>query len=344
MLHFWSYQTNYDKFLQGRVKTSPELERVWKRDHQAFYSCLKQQLYNDFKHEIDESELSVHSERLYLDYGRPYYKIWPGIAYAMTRTELKVDPFFLHFPYPSFQIQFPKDNSLPLFNYYKALIVQGFKKEDFHLFAIQKDLEKLTHHKVTKILYMFWESNKYPNSDRYDYTYLPLRDGESIEKAVNYLDMGDNWVTGKRYSTPIYQEFDDFKDLIKIVLCTIFFAIGEHEMVLPDVKTKIIDKRYLGRGKAKLKIAQQKIERPILKCKGWRVGSEIDLPRPVILRSEKESAETRELSHGHIRSGHLRMQPCGPKHEDRKVVWIAPTVIRPDLPLRNTHGYRVGRR
>jgi hypothetical protein len=68
----------------------------------------------------------------------------------------------------------------------------------------------------------------------------------------------------------------------------------------------------------------------------------IDLPQPEYVGLyQKRSAETRELTHGHIRTGHIRWQACGKDRQDRRLQFIHPAVVRPDLPLRQSHGYRI---
>ena len=129
--------------------------------------------------------------------------------------------------------------------------------------------------------------------------------------------------------------------LMRIAVCTMFFGVENHELVMPDIHREVLTIK--GKGKRKRITEQMRIDRELAKCKGWKVGSEIDLPRPLIRREGYSGNEGtgKELEHGHIRSGHMRMQPCGKGNKDRKLIFLPPTVVRPDLPMRTTRGYRI---
>jgi hypothetical protein len=133
-----------------------------------------------------------------------------------------------------------------------------------------------------------------------------------------------------------------FKRLMKILAATCFFAVDKHELVLPDVPRELITiKRTKRKGQAISE--QRRVERELAKCRGWVVGREIDLPRPLIhyVDDRPSATHTFELKYGHIRSGHMRMQPCGAHNQDRKLIFVAPTIVRPDLLIRRSHGYRI---
>ena len=97
-----------------------------------------------------------------------------------------------------------------------------------------------------------------------------------------------------------------------------------------------------GKSKSRQANAAKHRERIVAKCKGWVIGREIDLPRPIVNRiGYPDTGGGRELAYGHIRSGHMRLQPCGPQNSLRRLIFVAPTIVRPDLELRQTHGYRL---
>lgn len=77
---------------------------------------------------------------------------------------------------------------------------------------------------------------------------------------------------------------------------------------------------------------------------GYKVGSEISLPTARHADEDAEDvpgAEHHEITAGYVRRGHMRLQPVGEKRADRKLIFVAPHVVRPDLPLRSTHGYKI---
>jgi hypothetical protein len=71
--------------------------------------------------------------------------------------------------------------------------------------------------------------------------------------------------------------------------------------------------------------------------KGFLVGADIKLPKDLRKAiSEPAGTEGSRLNYGHVRSGHLRVQPYGKQGEKKsyKVIFIAPMLVRPDLPLK----------
>jgi hypothetical protein len=68
---------------------------------------------------------------------------------------------------------------------------------------------------------------------------------------------------------------------------------------------------------------------------GFEVGRDIKLPRLPRKYDKKPEKETRgELAFGHIVSGHMKMQPHGPRNSLRKLIFVAPYIVRPDCPLK----------
>ena len=135
-----------------------------------------------------------------------------------------------------------------------------------------------------------------------------------------------------------YLDCDNLHKLATVVIGVMMFGIHNHEMVMPDIKTPVI----VGRGKKKEALKRQAIRKEVKECKGWLVGSEIDLPQPEVIGSTNERPGCgTPLKFGHVRSGHMRLQPCGPQRKDRKLIFVEPTVVRSDLPVRQSHGYRI---
>jgi hypothetical protein len=71
------------------------------------------------------------------------------------------------------------------------------------------------------------------------------------------------------------------------------------------------------------------------------VGSEIALPRYERTQDDDEHGTGKSLEYGHMRSGHMRMQPHGKGNKERKLIFIPPTVVRPDLPIKASRGYKI---
>jgi len=51
---------------------------------------------------------------------------------------------------------------------------------------------------------------------------------------------------------------------------------------------------------------------------------------PKITAPSTDSSSQHRTVETHWRRGHYRLQACGPKHADRKLIWIEPTLIGAD--------------
>jgi hypothetical protein len=113
--------------------------------------------------------------------------------------------------------------------------------------------------------------------------------------------------------------------MVSLVLGSAMFAVAANSRFVRRVETH--GKKRTGRR------AGNRPPEP----RRWTLGADILLPRGRAAGGEESddaSDEDRSLRFGHIRQGHLRFTPCGPR-EDRSYVlrYIAPTIVRADLPL-----------
>lgn len=70
---------------------------------------------------------------------------------------------------------------------------------------------------------------------------------------------------------------------------------------------------------------------------GWNIGvkEKLIMNAPRLSPTDEHSSEqSKELTHAHIRTGHLHCVRCGPNKRDVKVMFFRPTVVRGDLPFR----------
>lgn len=221
--------------------------------------------------------------------GCPYYKVYPGIAAALSDTKLHFAATEVRPPFSCFEVRLPQGWAA------RAMLV-AYSWEAVH--------------------FAFHECG-YETTVRYT-----LNKERSIAESLDV------------------EPDKDFRDLCAIAIGVALFGVENHELVLPDLPREVIDKRCR-KTKRQRAMERERREREEKKCKGWLVGSEIDLPRPLVLRDRCRVGTGTELQHGHIRSGHMRYQPCGEGGKDRKLIFVAPTVVRPDLPMRQMHGYRI---
>jgi hypothetical protein len=260
--------------------------------------------------------------------GRPYYKVWPSIATSLCHTEMRVDGEFFRLPYGAMEIRFPKrDNPME-----PACAVLAAKLEG-NLWSDGRDWS---------LMIVFFDNVPHFNDvdeltvsvGNYWVADMPVRAGQSLEDSLD--------------QTALMRETPNpglVRRIMRVVVGAAFFGVDRHEVILPEVRRSTIDYyRQTGRqptpSEAKAALADAKR----LGMFGWKVGSEIDLPTKIVnhhLPDDGRPKERHELTAGYIRRGHMRMQPCGEKSEKRKLIFVAPTVVRPDLPLGSQHGYRV---
>lgn len=306
----------------------------------------RQALKHRHNHDLEYIFRLTHiAECRYIENGRPYYKIWPHIAEELTRTNLQINYKYLHFPYNCFEVRLPRSEFLPLFSKYQALLVMHIKPDDIdipvHPIPNDKAFDSIRKNNY-EVLYLFWIENH-----QHHRTQFILGQENTLEDSLEVHNLAHT-----QYEDEIKEKYPHIltrfalDDLLRIIFGISMFAIGKHELVLPDVQTPIIDKSQFGRGKKakeKIKALERQLKQKQQNNKGWLVGSEIDLPYPEYVgayQKKETGEEKRELQFGHVRTGHMRRQPCGKGNKERKLIYIPPHPCRPDLPMR-THGYRI---
>ena len=247
--------------------------------------------------------------------GRPYYKLWPGICDQLCRTAMNFDSKYLQLPFLAYTVLLP----IGYFSTDAMLVTMTNRLDD------EREYRRLT--------------VSFGNSGFGDhFLVLNLFEGETIEKALTLLDRKNEDIRTRCENDISKQESDQ---LYPLAIATAMFGIDQHELVAPDTDREVLMRKYpKGRSKAAERVARELREKYLSKITSFRVGSEIDLPRPDVIRVGSPEDKGSELTQGHMRSGHMKMQPCGPKNQDRKLIFVAPTVVRPDLPMA-TKGYRI---
>ncbi len=285
---------------------------------------------------------ALSSEIAWHKFGRPYYKIWPGIAWALSKTRFSFSATQLHFPYRAFVVMFPHE--LPGSRI--ILIEQEGVTRPGERAGNQSESERENCRRLGPVAHSIslqfsaaglsgWHGRR---------EHFNIRTEETVEEALaRRMDMIPtqqlNHDEGLVPIDPSFarEEWEDSK--LRAAIGAAMFAVNSHELVLPDADFD--EKNKVGRAKGASRIKEMRIARELAKNTGWRVGSELVLPRPIAHGSTGSESTGRELTHGHIRSGHMKMQACGPGWKEHRLIFVAPCVVRPDLPERTTHGYRI---
>jgi hypothetical protein len=260
------------------------------------------------------------ADMVWYESGCPYYKVWPSIANALCHTEMQIDGEHLRLPHRGFEIRLPKtDNPLAPA---PAACVAGFERiegqddRDWSLLVVFLDGDHKDYESHTWVLD------------------VPVKTGRSLEDSLGDMDV-DSLCPNPELA----------RRMLRLAVGVTFFGMDRHELILPDVPRRIIE-RYQRQNRQPSPEEAGDILREAREegRNGFKVGSEIDLPRPEVRQHDQEDpvAAGREgLTQGHVRRGHLRFQAVGEGRRERRLTFVAPTVVRPDLPLAPPKGYRV---
>jgi hypothetical protein len=296
------------------------------------------------------SMFTCAAEMEWFKMGCPYYKIWPSMAHALSNISIEIDSKYLCLPFPSYEICLPKN---PIFQEtpdspgvcsilvhkedYLGTMARGvgFEKiaNDIHEIGLKdgRDWSLMIHYQLDADLDKDW---------RGWYFRMGMKDGIPISEQFKKF-----WEKSEHYNDGYEPSMEFCQKLLKLSIAVAFFGIHQHEMVMPDIPNRLIERYHNAIAKKDESEAKKLLE----KAKkmghfGWRCGSEIDLPQPLVkhITDEKTGQTRRELTFGHIRSGHLRLQPVGKRENpDYELRFIPPTTVRPDLPLRDMRGFRL---
>lgn len=289
------------------------------------------------------SVMTCNAELEWYKFGNPYYKIYPAMLGQLMRVNIDIAGCYLHMPFPTIEVRLPKTDPLRerddtpavcallihsdggLANDWPTRSGKPMRKRDWSFvvhYQLDADLDKD---------WMGW------------YFMLGIDNGKLISDQFE-----ETWPLSEKYRDDYVPGKEFVQGLVKMAVAICFFGLHAHEMVCPDIPQRFIERWH----KAKRDGDKSEAEKLLDKAKrlgmfGWKVGSEIDLPAPIVrhFASEDQGGKRGELQAGHVRSGHLRLQPYGPKDkpEERRheLIFIPPTIVRPDLPLRDIRGFRI---
>jgi len=251
-------------------------------------------------------------ERNWYRIGRPHYKVWPSMVDALMNTKINIGCEHLHMPFPLIEIRLPpkhyrEDENAP---WLRAMLVTKQREPDgekllvFSQFAADK--WALDH-----------GGDEMTNSVLNKFALIP---GDTIDTELQRMPFRHS---EHQEGGPYWPNRDCLMHMTALAVGVCFIAIGkDRSLVRPATLTtreRIKSKKRHGRPSRK----------------GWEVGADIKLPKLRDDRSCPGHGEGSKLQFGHIRSGHMRWQPTGPREEPiYKLIFVPPTVVRPDLPMK----------
>lgn len=289
------------------------------------------------------SIISTKAELEWFQHGNPYYKIWPKMANALSNISIDIEGRFFHMPYPTIEICLPKGDGAIRESAESPILcsillyLDNWTKNYKHAKLVEdgRDYSLMVHYQFDV------------DVDK-DYMGYYFRLGITKDKTLS--QSVEDVMGASTYYMDGYVPSPDFvRKIVRIAVATCFFGINNHEQIMPDIPYKFIEKYH----SAVARKDKSEAEKLLDKAKrlghfGWKVGSELDLPRPIVHHETKSSSAGtgKELLYGHLRSGHMRMQKYGSKAdannpERYELIFIPPTTVRPDLPLRDMRGFRL---
>jgi hypothetical protein len=348
-----SYSVSYAKRCIGenrrairRMLRGQSVDEFFEEQMSAFEKTCRRSGLDDT--EIHTQLYIIRAQQEWYRWGKPYYKIWPQMLDALAVVDINIPGRFLQMPYPFFEIKLPTCHHMG-------------SPEDPKLVGL---LVSVAHQgdEIDKGIPMNLESSERKLVISYQFD-APNREQDILTPEAEFQRIEFSYAMGIEDDTPLQRRLDDadfhtslFNDatfepgkefrssLMRLAIATCFFGVGQHDVVMPDLPRKLITKYRdaVAAGEPTDDIIEKGNRQ--MHGVGWNVGSEIDLPLPLVRYEHKdgEPFRKRELQTSHIRRGHMRMQQVGPRDDPKyKMVFIPPTVVRPDLPLGRSAGYRI---
>lgn len=358
-MNFYDVFTTWQAF--KKITKEREPWDFW-YDYQIRNSFLKKSVDGNF------TPSNLQLEQSWLQQGRPYYKIWPGVFDQFISTRLDLSTEFLKPAHKAFAIRFPiceeplidfeaTENrhfcvGTVLAEYFSAKDIE-FAMDNFgevstplsQIFPHSLDIPNRSMLKVRISL-----ENLSPDYDEYNnpmekeiasiinppalfFRNIEIKPNTSIEDTIGeFVDtQAENDPT---HSTPASVIEACFRLLVGVC----FVSTGSHKALEYDVLSKHLEAyRQLREEHPKKKEYETKAKK---RGKyGWNIGRDktdrwLRLPRGTTYDQASKDAGGRHLLYRHIRGGHWHIVKYGPKRQKNKLMWFDETVVRPDLPIK----------
>jgi hypothetical protein len=277
---------------------------------------------------------------------RPYFKVWPAIIDLLATTRLQFPGEYLTLPFYVFEIRLPAEHPMArktggsVLVFYmehndKSLDPDGLVEMFGMPRSVAEPLARQNRAVYRDGLRGVLKIHYYMPGDHHGVVTchdLQIVAGQTVEESLARTqehtrpnDVGDC----------TFLPHDDQHAILSLVCGVAMFATNNHELVGLDIPREETKPRNT-RERIAQEIRDAKAKRH---CRGWTVGRDIQIPRAEHHEPERDGP-ARTLSHGHVRSGHMRLQAHGPKLQERKLIFVHPCMVRPDLPMKQS-GYAV---
>lgn len=281
---------------------------------------------------------------------QPEYKAYPAIVAALSATKIEIGCEHIKMPFPAFAVRLPEGfmqdvNGPPL----RCLLVAMVKNNEVYTSTPVASIDSDPAPGAMSIPFAVSFSDgtpdnalliqaKYIDSDGDDaFTNFAIR----LDRNKTLEEVFSDWVTraeGEGAQARLRaRAFGGYvvsnkmaRELLSLAVGISFFATGRHKAAKPILQREKRPRHE----RRRFERDHDGEEQPT-----FFVGRELVLPREEGAPARDQGpglgeGAGRSLRWGHYRTGHLRYQAHGPARSDRKLIFIEPSLVRPDLPLR----------
>ena len=298
-MHFSNYITQYDA-------RHPDI------DPRRYY---RQEILAAVANRRADAVPRLRAEMNFIESGRSYVKIWPRMLDCLALSDIAIPT--QEFERPSTPIEVRLPHGIVGYTYPYSILVYASQRE-LHL--------SVAYGKI-------YDERRPIRSGQYAFSptaieisvllLLPTLDA-CVRSTIAIACMPTPET--ELFSVAVWRH-------VATCVCACLFIQGKHHLVMPDLEPPIVLAR-------RRELAGK--QEPTRSGLQLTLGREIELPPSVLklLDAHRDSSGPgRELTHAHLRRGHLRHQRKGPMESPRiELIYVAPTIVRPDLPM--DHGPR----
>lgn len=318
-MKFYSWQTDFDIFREKHPK----------RQHLPYDEFYKMRVQDAKDYGV--KPLGIMYDHEWLQVGRPYYNIHPGMVNKLSKINLD--------KIPSNLVQMPHDTHCVNLRF-------AAPNENFVLKEAQVDLNPkswtidmpagswlrnilMLDHRVAGqtphigMLFDFGVRKETQNAPGKVYTRILLQlDArlslqQSLEECVQ-LEAKNSF-------------FKALETGVKIAASIGFLANSRADLVEYDVLSKFKEQFDKGDEATKQNIIRKSRQRGKI---GYNVGNDLMFLGALPRQGAQQAGEGRELQYAHIREGHPHAVRYGEGRSLVKIMWFKPMVVRNDLPFK----------
>lgn len=278
---------------------------------------------------------------------QPEYKAYPAIIAALAATKIEIGCEHLKMPFPAFAVRLPvgfmqEEGGPPIRCLFVAMMRNIGKKIARPVTSIESEP---AHDALTipfalgtdaiprDVLMIQAKYVDRDGDDAFANFSLTLEHGQTLEERFSewlaHSKSREAYIREKIERSGGYFPSDKLaRELVALAVGVSFFATGRHKAARPILQQ---DKRPRHE-RRRFQRDHHGQEQPT-----FTVGRDLVLPReqgaPSPERGVAGEGAGRALRWAHYRTGHLRYQAHGPGFSERKLIFVEPTLVRPDLPI-----------